>query len=148
MTARAMGMLREFRWPYRWGVLWGLMLAAVIATSLLPARDLPPTPFSGFDKVEHFLAYAVLSAYAVMLFARVRTQALVAAGLIALGVGLEFAQGALTDSRMADSADALANALGALAGLLIAPTPLADWLLRLEARRSARDSHHKRRKLP
>ena len=65
-----MGLLREFRWPYRWLALWGLMLAAVIATSLLPARDLPSAPFSGFDKVEHLLAYAVLSAYAVMLFAR------------------------------------------------------------------------------
>jgi VanZ family protein len=148
LTPRAPGLLREFRWPYRWLALWGLMLATVIATSLLPARDLPPTPFSGFDKVEHLLAYAVLSAYAVMLFPRVRTQALVAAGLIALGVGLEFAQATLTDSRQADSADALANALGALAGLLIGPTPLADGLLRLEARRSARDSHHKAKKLP
>lgn len=140
-----MGVLREFRWPYRWLALWGLMLAAVIATSLLPARDLPPTPFSGFDKVEHFLAYAVLSAYAVMLFARLRVQALVAAGLIALGVGLELAQAALTDSRQADSADALANALGALSGLLIASTPLATALLRLEARRGASDPDHKAR---
>lgn len=143
MTARAVGLLREFRWPYRWLALWGLMLAAVIATSLLPARDLPPTPFSGFDKVEHFLAYAALSAYAVMLLPRVRIQALVAAGLIALGIGLEFAQSALTDSRQADSADALANALGALAGLLMASTPLATGLLRLEARRGRRDRAHK-----
>ncbi len=124
--------LREFRRPHVWLAIWLLMLAAVIATSLLPARDLPPAPFDGVDKLEHFLAYALLSAYAVMLFARVRAQALAAAGLIALGVALEFAQGALTDSRQADSADALANALGALAGLMLAPAPWASVLLRLD----------------
>jgi VanZ family protein len=143
-----MGMLRAFRRPATWLLLWLLMVVAVVVASLLPARDLPPSPFSGFDKVEHFLTYAVLSAYAVMLFPRVRTQALVAAGLIALGIGLEFAQAALTDSRQADSADALANALGALAGLFVESTPLATGLVQLEARLGVRDSDHKGRRLP
>ena len=130
-----MTLLRGFRRPRLWLALWGLMLAAVIVASLLPAGDLPPAPFDGVDKVEHFLGYAVLSAYAVMLFARRRTQALAAAGLIALGIGLEIAQGALTVSRAADSADALANALGVLAGLALAPTPLASALLWFDGRR-------------
>jgi VanZ family protein len=130
------GLLRGFRRPRLWLGLWLAMLAAVIATSLLPARDLPPMPFDHADKLEHFLAYALLSAYAVMLFARVRTQALAAAALIALGVGLELAQAAMTDSRQADSADALANALGALAGLMLAPTSLATALLWLDHRRA------------
>ena len=124
--------LRDFRHPGRWLALWGLMLVAVVVVSLLPARELPSAPFSGVDKVEHFVTYALLSTYAVMLFARRRGQALAAAGLIALGVALEFAQGALTDSRAADSADALANTLGVVAGLLLAPTPLATALQRLD----------------
>ena len=128
------GWLRGFRWPVLWVGIWLAMIGAVAATSLMSADELPPPPFDGFDKVEHFLAYFVLAAYAVMLFAQRRAQALAAAGLIALGVGLEFAQGALTVSRMADSADALANSLGVLAGLALAPTPVARALLWVERR--------------
>lgn len=128
------GWLRGFRWPVLWVGIWLAMIGAVAATSLISADELPPAPFDGFDKVEHFLAYFVLAAYAVMLFAQRRAQALAAAGLIALGVGLEFAQGALTVSRMADSADALANSLGVFAGLMLAPTPLARALLWVERR--------------
>jgi VanZ family protein len=127
-------LLRGFRRPWLWLGLWLLMLAAVVVTSLMAASDLPPPPFDGVDKLEHFLGYFVLSAYAVMLFAQRRGQAVVAAGLIALGVGLEVAQGALTVSRQADSADALANSLGVLAGLVLAPTPISRGLLWLEAR--------------
>ncbi|MBN7137452.1 hypothetical protein A7A76_22330 [Lysobacter enzymogenes] len=115
-----------------WIALWLAMIAAVIATCLMPAQDLPPTPFDSFDKVEHFTAYLLLSLYAGMLFARVRAQALATAGLIALGVALEFAQATLTDSRSGDAADALANSLGALAGLWLARTPLGLWLQRVD----------------
>lgn len=125
--------LRALRWPALWIGGWAAMIAAVIAVCLLPAHDLPPVP-SGFDKVEHFLTYAVLSGYGAMLFARWRPRWLAVAGLIALGIGVEFAQSALTDSRSGDSADAVANSLGALAGLLVAVTPLGDLLERIERR--------------
>lgn len=126
--------LREFERPALWVALWLAMIAVVIATCLLPARDLPPTPFSQFDKIEHFSAYLAMSAYAGMLFARMRPQAIAAIGLIAMGVGLEFAQANLTDSRSGDAADALANGLGALAGLFVARTPVALWLQRVDRR--------------
>ncbi|UNK51140.1 VanZ family protein [Lysobacter sp. S4-A87] len=127
-------LLRDLRWPWLWLSVWLLMIAAVAVTSLLAASDLPPPPFDGVDKLEHFLAYLVLSGFAVMLFERRRPQALAAAGLIALGVGLEVAQGALTASRHADSADALANSLGVLAGLMLVATPVSRGLQWLEAR--------------
>ena len=126
--------MRSLRRPALWLAAWAVMIAAVAAGSLLPAGELPPVPFNGFDKVQHLLGYFVLSAYAVMLFARLRTQALCAAGLVALGIGLEVAQAALTVSREADPADALFNAMGVLAGLAIAATPLANLLQRLDAR--------------
>lgn len=126
--------MRPFRRPRPWLLLGAAMVAAVITGSLLPAGELPPVPFDGFDKVQHLLGYAVLSAYAVMLFARLRTQALCALVLVALGIGLEFAQAALTSSRQADPADALFNGLGVLGGLAIAATPLANLLQRLDAR--------------
>lgn len=133
-TRPAIGALREFRRPGLWLGIWALMIGAVIAGSLLPAGELPPVPFAGFDKIEHFLGYAVLSAYATMLFARLRAQALAAAGLFALGIGLEVAQGMLTASRQAGVADALVNAFGVLAGLAVAAMPLARLLQRLDAR--------------
>jgi len=126
-------MLREFRWPALWVAIWIAMIAAVVFGSLVSASDLPTVP-DGFDKVEHFVGYLTLSAYAVMLFANRRGQAVAAAGLIALGVGLEFAQGAWTVSRMADSADALANSLGVLAGLMLGPTPVGELLVWVEGR--------------
>lgn len=129
-------LLRQFDRPLLWCALWLAMIAVVIATCLLPAHDLPPPPFSNFDKIEHFGAYLALSSYAGMLFARLRPQAIAVAGLIAMGVGLEFAQATLTDSRSGDGIDALANSLGALAGLFVARTPVALWLLWVDRRLS------------
>ena len=128
-----MSALRGFHRPALWCALGAVMVLAVIGATLLPARELPPPPFSGFDKIEHFAAYAAMSAYAGMLFARRRAQALAAAALIALGVGLEFAQAGLTDSRTGDAVDALANGLGVLLGLALAATPVAGWLQRVDA---------------
>lgn len=137
MSAVSKAWLRDFRRPWLWLGAWLAMIGAVTATSLMSASHLPPPAFDGMDKVEHLLGYFVLSAWAVNLFGRRRPQALAAVALIALGVGLEIAQGALTASRQADSADALANTLGVFAGLLLAPTPLARVLLRLDGGRSA-----------
>jgi hypothetical protein len=47
-----------------------------------------------------------------------------------MGVALEFAQGAFTVTRMADPADALANAVGVALGLLTVFAPWRDALLR------------------
>lgn len=133
-TGRDTPLLREFRRPGLWLAIWALMLVAVIGASLLPARELPPVPFAGFDKLQHLAGYAALSAYAAMLFARMRAQAIAGAALVALGIGLEAAQGSWTGSRQADVLDAFANTLGVLAGLLVSATPMAHWLQRLDAR--------------
>ncbi|MGH8085465.1 MAG: VanZ family protein [Lysobacter sp.] len=126
-------LLREFRRPAVWLAGWGLLFALVAVGSLLPPSDLPPM-WPGLDKLQHFVGYALLSAYAVMLFARMRPQALAALAVIAFGIAVEFAQAAWTADRIGDSADAMANALGALAGLMVSATPMARWLQWLDAR--------------
>lgn len=136
-----MSALRPLRWPALWVAVWLAAIAAVAALSLMPAANLPPPPFDGVDKLEHFLGYALLSAYAAMLFERAPPRWSAALALIALGVGLEFAQGALTASRQADAADAVFNALGALAGQAVVRTPLVGalgWIERRVAARSTR----------
>ena len=126
-------MLKPFHRPRLWWGLWLLAVTGVVVLSLVNLSGLPPVPEGG-DKVEHFLAYALLSASAMQLFATRRGCVVVAALLIALGVGLEFAQGALTATRMADPMDALANTSGVLIGMLTVLTPLRDLLLRLQGR--------------
>lgn len=124
--------LRDFRRPWLWLGLWLLAIVAVVVLSLTPppAVSVP----RGFDKVEHMTAYFLLSAGAVQLFESRSAQVKAAIALIALGMGLEFAQMLLTRTRMADPADALANVLGVAAGQLIALTPFSLALQRLDRR--------------
>ena len=100
----------------------------------MPSDNVPKVAIADFDKVQHFIGYAVLSAYAAMLFARLRTQALMALVVIGFGIALEVAQATLTADRTGDAADVVANSLGALAGLWFSATPAAHWLQRLDAR--------------
>lgn len=128
--------LKPFRHPRAWLGLWLAAVAAVIVLSLVNLSGLPPVPEGG-DKVEHFLAYGLLSAAAVQLFPDRRACALIGLGLVAVGIGLEFAQELLTASRMGDPRDAAANTLGVVSGLLTLFTPLRHLLQRLEARFTA-----------
>jgi VanZ family protein len=125
--------LKPFRHPLLWSALWCGGVAAVVALSLGPAPDLGDLP-SGIDKVEHFLAYGALAGGAVQLYPRWRSLLSVGVALVLMGIGLEYAQGALTTYRIMDRADALANTLGVIAGLATQLTPWRDLLLRLDSR--------------
>ncbi|WP_243733180.1 VanZ family protein [Luteimonas yindakuii] len=126
--------LKPFRRPWLWAGLWIAAIAAVVAVSLSPPPPMPPVDNS--DKLGHFLAYAVVAIGAVQLYARWAALLGAGIGLVLLGIGIEYAQGALTATRMADPADALANTLGVVAGLTLRLTPWRDALLRLEQARS------------
>lgn len=124
--------MRALRHRRLWLGLWLAAVLVVAAVSLLPPPPLPAAP--GADKLGHFLAYFGLMAFAVQMFAGRAALGSIALALAALGLGLEFAQGALTTTRMFDLRDALANAAGVAAGLALAATSAASWLLRWEAR--------------
>ena len=124
--------LKPFKRPWLWSALWILAIAVVVFASLVPASDLPSVPVS--DKVEHFLAYALLSASAVQLFARRLSWAFVCVLLVLMGIGLEHLQAQMVLGRMLDRNDALANTLGVLAGLATAFTPWRDALLQIDRR--------------
>lgn len=134
----ASGLLRPRHWPRAWLAPWIAMIALVLVGSLLPAGRLPAPAFAGVDKLQHLFGYAVLAAYAVLLFARFRVQAVAMAGLVALGVGIEFAQEALTASRRADAADAVANTLGVALGWSVQRTRLRDALVHIDGWIAAR----------
>jgi VanZ family protein len=113
-----------------WLALWCLGIVALVVVCLLPGPDLPTVPVN--DKLEHALAFALLSASAVQLFLRGRALATVAAGLLALGVGIEFAQAVFTTTRAMELADVVADAVGIGAGMAVAWTPLRDILLHID----------------
>ena len=125
-------MLKPLRRPRLWLGLWIAAIVALIVVCLVPLDSLPPLPENS-DKLEHLMGYFALSAAAVQLFGSRRALSLAAMGLIALGVGVEIAQG-FTAYRSADPVDALANTLGVVLGMATALTPWRDLLLRLENR--------------
>jgi len=122
------GVYKPLRALWFWVGLWWLAVLVVIAVCLgpPPALDLPQNS----DKVEHFLAYFLLAGSAVQVYRTGRALVGVGVGLVGLGIAIEFAQSALTATRVADPWDALANTLGVCAGLAIAHTRLRDVLPR------------------
>lgn len=115
-----------------WLALWLCGVTVLVVVCLLPSPDLPNLKVS--DKLEHALAFALLSGSAVQLFERWRALLFVAFGLLALGIGIELAQAAFTTTRAMESADVVADGIGIVAGLLVALTPLRDLLLRIAGR--------------
>jgi VanZ family protein len=127
------GALRRFDRPGLWLGLWLFGWVLCVVLSLIHPPQLGVDVPDG-DKVGHFLAYGLLSAWAVWLFPAWRAQGAAALALVALGVAREFAQGAWTTDRMMDWRDALADAVGVALGLWLARARAPDLLLRLEAR--------------
>ena len=88
--------------------------AAIVWLSLTPSP--PQVDFSYSDKAGHLAAYGLLMFW----FARLYTsRAAYAAGFIAMGIALEFAQGAL-GFRTYEVLDMVANTIGVLMGWIAA----------------------------
>ena len=105
------------RWQrlVRW-IFW-LLLLLVIGVTLSPAAYLPPQAFSLWDKAQHALAFAALAALGALAYPR--RVGLLALSLLAFGGAIELAQAA-TGWRSGDWADWLADAVGLVAGLVLA----------------------------
>ena len=116
----------ELQLPKLWFALAYSITLAVGVLSLIPGPDIGAS-----DKLVHFLTYAIVSAGFSLIVERRRSLWLILFGLIAYGLLLEFLQG-LTGYRYEDMADALANSLGVITGLVFYFSPLRDILRRFE----------------
>jgi VanZ family protein len=87
--------------------------AAIVWLSLTPSP--PEVDFQHGDKLGHFGAYGLLMFWFAQLYHERSTRIAYGLGFIAMGVGLEFAQGRLA-YRSYDMFDMYANALGVLLG--------------------------------
>jgi VanZ family protein len=98
-------------------VLFGLAATVVAVLSLLPAHDLPNVAAS--DKIEHAAAYFVLAILGGLGLRERRGLLFLFIFLCAMGGVIELLQ-AFSPGRSPDVFDALANATGAAAGILVA----------------------------
>lgn len=98
---------------------WALLLCVTVL-SLMPTDYLPPQVFSLWDKAQHALAFAALTALGLRAYPRHPWQ--VAAGLLLFGAGIELAQAA-TGWRHGEWGDWLADAVGLAAGAALARRP-------------------------
>jgi VanZ family protein len=112
--------------------MWIVMILGVIALSLMPR---PPIPdLLAIGKFDHGFAYFCLAAMAVQLYAQRNAWLLAAAGLIALGIALELAQGYLTDYRDMSVYDGMIDTVGVAIGLATGWTPFTNVLQRIDVR--------------
>ena len=116
----------ELKLPKLWFGLAIIGLLALGVVSLIPAPDL-----GGNDKIGHFIAYAMLSAWFSLLVEQRKSLWRILFGLIAYGLFLELLQG-LTSYRSGDLADAVANSLGVITGLGFYFSPLRQLLRKLD----------------
>jgi VanZ family protein len=96
-------------------LFWGVLLAITVL-ALIPS-DTVQIPISVWDKLNHFLAFLVLTALAFLAYPRQRAW-LLALALCTYGVLLELAQG-LTGYRFASVYDVLADMVGIVLFLLM-----------------------------
>lgn len=101
------------------------MALAIVATSLMPAANLPDIRV--WDKFEHAFAYFALAAWFGGVVKPDRYLRL-ALALVGLGIAVEIAQGAMGVGRTADMRDVLANASGIALGLIIAVLGVSGWM--------------------
>jgi len=108
---------------------WALVLT-VVYLSLTPQPV--SIPVEQGDKVGHLAAYAVLMVWFAQLYYAAQRWLLLAVALVALRIGLEFAQ-LLTETRTFEIADMLADGTGVAIGWLAAPPRTINFLIRVEA---------------
>jgi len=119
------------RFQAAWLALGWALVAVVVVGSLLPSSSLPTVQV--WDKLEHLAAYGVLAFVFVGALGRARSKT-VLWGFLALGAGLEVAQGLGDAGRMADPWDMVANTLGVVLGLGLASRVPGGWCRWVEAR--------------
>ena len=116
--------MSELRYSRTWYLIGVILTLIVIVGCLVPARDVPRMPIG--DKLQHLVAYSGLALWFGGLVPPRRYLQL-ALTLLALGGGIEMAQGLMGLGREADWRDFYADALGAALGLALSLAGLSQW---------------------
>ncbi|MGH8250973.1 MAG: hypothetical protein ACREVI_09825 [Steroidobacteraceae bacterium] len=108
-----------------------VLVAAIVAGSLLPVPDVPAA--LGSDKYRHYFAYLLLALFGSGIVTPDRLWRVMIRCFL-LGLALELAQAVLTDTRLAEWTDLLANAAGVVTAWIVAAGGGAGWAYRVAAR--------------
>ncbi len=113
-----------------WLTLGWIWIGVLLYLSLMPH---PPAPlsFTGADKLEHALAYAMLMLWLCQAYIEIGARIRLFLLLVARGVAIEFLQ-RMTGYRTFEYADMLADLIGVLLGWGLAQTKLGYVLRMLE----------------
>lgn len=114
---------RAARW--QGGLRLGFALLLLLISWLALSPSPPQLPATGWDKLNHLLAFAALGCCGALAWPGRRRW--LVAGLLAYGLLIELVQG-LVPGRFSEPADVLADLLGIAVGLLLAA--LLAWLSR------------------
>lgn len=114
-------------WRYNFLSVGWLLLILVL--SFLPGKDLPQVGFFQFDKLVHVLFYLILFVFTYIGWKKQQqlpalqqaSVVQIAIGCSVIGLMIECGQHLFTADRYFDMFDALANSIGALAGLTTTP---------------------------
>ena len=106
-----------------------LLAAAIVVGSLLPGPVVENA--ASWDKLQHTVAYLVLSLWLIGMVGR-KGYVRAAAAAFLLGVAVEAAQALLTETRQGDLLDLAANGTGSLLALAAAHLGLGGWAQRAE----------------
>lgn len=112
---------KELAFPMVWQAIGWLMVCVVVYLTLTPKPPAIPG-FLGWDKAQHFVAYAGLMWWYRQAFSKNIGWI---GFMVILGVGLECIQG-LTDYRYFEYSDMAANSIGVALGVILAASPLGQ----------------------
>ena len=122
--------MRKLKFIKIWLSIGWFLTGMVVYLSLIPS--LPETPgFHGADKCIHFLTYAFLMFWFGLCYKQRSRTLLTGAGLIALGIILEWIQGK-TGYREQSFFDGVANSLGVCFGWFLSGTRFSLALVYVE----------------
>lgn len=117
--------LPELRLRHFWFGVGVLMALVVAVVCLMPGGKVPDLPGVS-DKVEHFVAFTLLSFWFSSILVR-RDFFWMVLVLLAFGVLIEVAQELMRRGREGEVLDVAADAGGIIVGMLLALTPLGRW---------------------
>jgi VanZ family protein len=122
--------LEKLRFAHFWIAIGFLLIGLVVYASLM--RNPPDlTHIQGGDKVEHAVAYFILTFWFSLIYVKNRVRWTIGITFIFLGVAMEYLQ-RMTGYRTFEYADMAANTVGVLCALFAAQTPLARGLSAVE----------------
>lgn len=119
-----------FKYPALWLMTGWMLIAAIIYLSLANLSGVPLHVENG-DKYGHIAAYAAVMFWFMQIYEDTRSRLTIAAGLLAMGIALEFAQ-AWTGYRTFERADMIADSVGIAIGWLVSPPRTQNLLDRVE----------------